>query len=200
MAILSNGHLLSDPERPRHETTRLRDGPFLGMEVGITHPPESAPVETKLALGLWKNAADFKDFNAIQRKSVNGAYLIGEKPLYKRNDATRGLAGFFQVGVAQGDRTRIAHYLGTGLTYQGPFASRADDIVGLGVARASNGTEFLAANPGLLRAETTLELTYKAKFAGDLTLRPDLQYVINPGTDPALDNALLVYFRLQKTF
>ena len=202
LALVTDGYFLTDPELPRHHhlIPSLQDGLFMGMEVGMIHPQESSPAHSKLALGVWHNTADFNDFNDIPRKNVSGIYFIAEKTLFKGQNPSQGLAGFIQFGTTQGDRNQIANYLGTGLTYQGLFERRSDDILGLGLARATNSHQYLAANPGLLHSETTLELTYQANLSHNFMLQPDLQYVINPGTDPTLHNALVVYFRVQKIF
>ena len=44
--------------------------------------------------------------------------------------------------------------------------------------------------------ETTLEATYRWVLTDWLSLQPDLQYVVHPGGDPALGNALVVGLRL----
>ena len=48
--------------------------------------------------------------------------------------------------------------------------------------------------------ETNLELTYRAPVTDWLTLQPDIQYVINPGVDPELDNALVFLLRFELTW
>ena len=44
--------------------------------------------------------------------------------------------------------------------------------------------------------ETVIELTYERAIDDRLTVQPDVQYVINPGWDRALDNALVAGVRL----
>jgi porin len=47
------------------------------------------------------------------------------------------------------------------------------------------------------RRETVFELTYRTRLAPWLALQPDAQYIIDPGTDPALGNALAVGLRFE---
>jgi porin len=52
------------------------------------------------------------------------------------------------------------------------------------------------------RAETAIELSYARKLLPGLIVQPDLQYVINPGWEPARRDALVagVRFRLSWPF
>ena len=45
------------------------------------------------------------------------------------------------------------------------------------------------------RTETNIELTWRARVNDWLTLQPDVQYVMNPGTNPAVRNAWVVGLR-----
>jgi porin len=65
------------------------------------------------------------------------------------------------------------------------------------MAHARNGDHFMCLDPTAERAETALELTYLVAPAPWLSVQPDLQYVIDPGTDGALDDALVLGLRVQ---
>lgn len=54
-------------------------------------------------------------------------------------------------------------------------------------------------NPSL-RTETVFELTYIPWISDQLSLQPDVQYIVHPNTDPALENALNLLLRLEITF
>ncbi len=74
----------------------------------------------------------------------------------------------------------------------------------MALAHAVNGApwrqaEARAGRP-VQRVETTLELTYLATLSARLALQSDLQYVIDPGTDPTLANATVTGIRLMVTF
>ena len=73
---------------------------------------------------------------------------------------------------------------------------------GLAVARAQLGrTARRAAAPARLdKHETIIELTYARAVTDWLTVQPDVQYIINPGWDPALGNALVGGVRLNFAF
>ena len=90
------------------------------------------------------------------------------------------------------------------MVYTGAFKGRDEGKLGLGVTGAHNGSQFKAAslNSGtpVDIAETTFELTYSDKITQWLSVQPDIQYIINPGTDKALDNALVLGTRFTINF
>ena len=58
----------------------------------------------------------------------------------------------------------------------------------------NKGTITVADNT--LNSETTLELSYEFVFSNPLTLKPNIQYVINPGSDVNIPNALMALVRM----
>jgi porin len=53
------------------------------------------------------------------------------------------------------------------------------------------------AGDNLDRAETAFELTYSHKVGDRLSIHPDIQYVLNPGRNRSLRNALVVGLKLE---
>lgn len=49
-------------------------------------------------------------------------------------------------------------------------------------------------------AETAIELTYSDTLTRRISVQPDIQYIVNPGTDPALDDAVIIGGRLTIVF
>jgi len=47
------------------------------------------------------------------------------------------------------------------------------------------------------RSEIIVEFTYLAQFGSHLAVQPDLQFVINPNTDPKIKNAVAVILRFE---
>ena len=72
-------------------------------------------------------------------------------------------------------------------------------MLGFAVAHARHSEAFRRVQPGSARAETTLELTYHAEVLPGLRVQPDVQYVIHPGSTPALENTLVFTLRVQIT-
>ena len=101
--------------------------------------------------------------------------------------------------MASDEVNRLGLALGGGLTWEGPLESRPEDVVGLGVVHARNGSPFLRARESakqpMERAETVLELSYLFQAGEGISLQPDLQWVRNPGTDPGVTDALVLGIR-----
>ena len=113
------------------------------------------------------------------------------------------LAGFVRIGFADANVHQVARYFGAGVTWSGPLFAGADreEQLGLAVGAIANGGSFRSAQSALgsrfERNETAIELTYRVQCLPWLALQPDVQYIINPGTDPALNNALVVGLRFE---
>jgi porin len=161
------------------------------------------PYRDKLAIGAWHYTADFADLSALDasgapviRSGSTGYYLIADKTLYAVPGADgKSVSAFAQAALGDGRIARFDAYFGFGLAARGFTPGRPEDEMGLGVAMARNGSHYLRAQSALgepnTRAETAIELSYLAPIADWLAIEPDLQYVVNPDTDPALGNALV---------
>jgi porin len=114
-----------------------------------------------------------------------GAYGLAERDLAAGSG--RHVRGFLQLGAAPSQQSRVPAFLGAGVMVTAPFASRPEDTVTLGLARA------------WLRhacAETSYELTYVAQLARHLELQPDLQLVTHPSGVRSVPDALVATLRL----
>jgi porin len=180
-----------------------KDGWLVMGETGYT--PEGG----KIAAGGWYYTSKFDHLTAINassnplKKRSQGAYIIGEKQLYA-DGKDKGLAGFARFGVANGAVNQFNYAWSAGLVYTGAFAGRDEGKLGLGITGAHNGSGYkaaaLTAGTPADSAETTLELTYSDKITPWLWVQPDIQYIINPGTDKTLDNALVIASRFTINF
>jgi porin len=197
-----------DPAHPDRTTVRLSidEGALFLTEISRT-----APRLQKLALGVWQYTAEFDDLRAdadgmpIDRRTNRGVYVLGDAalipaPQSAQGDAAPRLSAFVRLGVANGDLNRFDRYLGAGLVLRGLFG---EDELGIAIAQAYNGDAYrsLLAQVGMPtdEVETNIELTWRIPVAEWLALQPDIQYIINPGTDPQLRDALVVGLRFELT-
>ena len=103
----------------------------------------------------------------------------------------RGLSVFFNATYADTRTSTQDNQLAVGLLYKGPFASRAADELGFAIGRthvnsriADVEVEQDVANPGLVGvqgSEYVGELFYSLQAMRWLELRPNVQYVVQPG-------------------
>lgn len=178
------------------------DGLLMVAEAGLILPgslEDDERPDTKLAFGHWRYSGEFADVldDTVQRKGNQGSYVLGEYAVSREaGDPRQGLSIFVRFGVANDAINPIARYQSLGMVYTGLLAGRDGDQLGLAIARAENGNKYRAAS-GLEASETNVELSYRAPVLPWLVVQPDIQYVVNPGTNPARDNALVVGMRVE---
>lgn len=172
-----------------------------------------APYDDKLAVGAWRYTGRYPDLSVtdaagdpLMRRGSSGIYALGEKLLIG-GDAGSGprLSAFVQAGLADARTNRFASYAGAGIVGSGWGGMKDADQFGLSVAHARNGSHYLNAQdllalPSPYRAETTIELSYLTQVSKHLTVQPDLQYVVHPGTSPSLANAWVFQLRFELAF
>lgn len=159
--------------------------------------------DAKIALGAWGYTTRFPSVgpaDASRKGHSYGAYLLGEARVVPQGEGERGVWTFGRVGFASARVNQVGAFVGGGVSWRGPWRSRPDDEVGIGVAAARNGAPYLAgqraAGTPSDRWEVALEATYGLQARGWLTVQPDLQYVVHPGMKPARGNAVLLGLRL----
>lgn len=191
-----------DPAHPKRTAITLsgRDGALLVGEVNYLGGG------TKAAIGMWAYTARFREVPAPDpspgRHGNMGAYVFAEHRFTgSRSDDAQGLAGWLRFGIANARFNRIGSYLGGGLVYAGITPDRATDQVGLSVAAANFGARYrrnrVLAGAGSDKREIVVEAAYSAMIAPWLSLEPDVQYVIDPGGDMRLDNAVVMGMRIK---
>jgi porin len=168
----------------------------------------SVPFRARVAAGAWTYTGTFDDLAAVDgsgdtlpRTGSRGLYALTEGQVFQEpGDPAQGLALYARTGVASERVNRFGAYAGAGAVYTGPFAGRDEDQVGLGVAAAFNGASYKRARrrsgEAVDGAEVNLELTYLAPVVPWLALQGDVQYVVDPDTDPDLANAVVIAVRL----
>ena len=184
-----------DPNDPYGTNVEFNDGDGV-LTIGEVGMTGGAGRHFKLAFGGW-HQTEFDNMISCLRSDNHGFYTVGEVDLWRLEDG-RGLGVFGQLGFAEEDRNQTDLYAGGGFNWTGPCACRAADVFGVAVAHARNGDDFLNANAGAFTdGETLLEVTYAVAVTPWLLVQPDLQYFFDPGTDPALDDALVIGARFQ---
>ena len=196
-----------DPANPKG--TRIRfdrsDGALIVGEADYLPGGESP--KGKIGVGVWGYTKKFDDLaevdssgNPIKRRS-EGLYVLAERRIYQEpGHDDRGLTAFARFGMATGDVNRFDYAWSAGAVYTGLFPGQDQGRLGLGVEGAHNSGIYRKAAGPSDASETALELTYSDNLLPWLAVQPDVQYIINPGTDPALDNAVTVGLRFTAKF
>jgi porin len=152
------------------------------------------------------------------RSSKHGAWIIGQQQLTTHHgDASRGLSVFASLTVHDKATSGIESFQNIGAVYKGPFDARPKDDIGLGVARlkvnddVTKRQRLLNDSTGITdyddplyvpvqHSEYNIELNYGVHVTDWLTVRPNVQYVRNPGGVYEVDNAWVAGLKLQASF
>lgn len=150
----------------------------------------------KLQLGAWTDTGTFQRLadNAPEPRA-SGSYLVASAKLWQPAPASaRGLGMFLQFGSAPESVAAVRRHYGAGLVWTGPFASRPQDEIGLGISYAA-----LSPQGGFAYGfEKEAEIYYQFSLLDGLTLQPDLEFWQHPnGSGP---DATLFLLRAQYTF
>ena len=88
-------------------------------------------------------------------------------------------------------------YWGGGFVYHGIFLNRENDAGGIAIAH-SRFSDYYQSQFSMdkLQSETALEISYEFVFSNPLVLKPNVQYIINPGTNTSIPNALMALVRM----
>ncbi|CAN5123470.1 carbohydrate porin [soil metagenome] len=179
-----------DPDDATRTTIRLGEGALGVLEL------DARPLDAlRIAAGAWRYSRRAAHLDpTAARVRDDGAYILAE-------GAVGNLQVFGRFGIAQARSNPVDRYIGAGFVYTGLIPGRPRDQLGLAYARASAGQPFrnlqqMAGEPAE-EHETVWELTYAFEVAPWLVLQPDLQYVVNPSWNPALDDALVIGLRFQ---
>ncbi len=155
----------------------------------------------RLAIGGWWHTGTFTRFDGATDEETGGFYLVLDQTLWQADpdnpESTQSVGVFFQYGYADEDVSMIEHHAGAGLAWNGPIDGRDDDVFGLGVSSV-----WFSDEPGAGFTDDTeiaCELFYKAQLLPWLSIKPDLQYITNPG-GVGLDDATVATLRVDVIF
>lgn len=200
-----------DPNKPHgtHIDLRSRDGLLLISEAGCTpKAPEGVDAAVnKFAIGGWmytKRMDDLVDVdesgNPVKKRQA-GAYVLSSYQFYTDKKTGHDLGAFFRAGIADGDTAQVDWDYEAGLVGHGWIPTRPDGEIGLGISQSHNADKYLQSKGGAAdRNEYGFELYYRDKIVSGISVQPDLQYIINPGTDKTTKDATVVGVRLDINF
>lgn len=120
-------------------------------------------------------------------------WLAVEQQLTSTGNDRQGLHSFANFTWHDRDTNKVDNSQQLGLKYIGLMDSQPNDILGLAVNRVHVNDRFADSRPVYdASAEYNIELNYSYNATKWLMLRPNLQYVINPGSSNQVDNALVL--------
>lgn len=115
-----------------------------------------------------------------------GIYGIVDQKLWHNEEIEQSFGIFVQGAASPKSINDHSLYLGGGAVYQG--LGGAQNVLGIAIAHAKFNTGSLN--------ETAIELSYKAQLFSNVSIQPDVQYIIKPyGVDSNTPNALVGILR-----
>jgi porin len=189
-------------ENGPHSLFHAPDNTYLIAEAGVTWQVTPSKLSGRLKLGAWYETDDVPTFSGGTRDGAWGPYLTLDQKLIRFNPADdnddRGLGFFLLLNHTDAsDAFPATDQLAAGFSVRGPLPTRDADTLGLGVTYADLTDDHAA---GLSHgSETAIETFYKVQLTPYLTIKPDLQYILDPAfTDSS--NALVAALRVELTF
>ncbi|PJI31840.1 carbohydrate porin [Acinetobacter pseudolwoffii] len=120
-------------------------------------------------------------------------WLAIEQQLTSTGQGRQGLHSFANFTWHDRVTNKVDHSQQLGVKYISLLDSQPNDILGLAVNRVHVNNRFADSRPAFnADAEYNIELNYSYNATKWLMLRPNLQYVVNPGATNNVDNALLL--------
>ncbi|MCA9411608.1 MAG: carbohydrate porin [Candidatus Omnitrophica bacterium] len=178
-----SGVYQGDPDGGRSIGSTLRnlENPMYMIEPALSY--DLCGLEGVLRLGLWKNETPGTRFDGGSYDDREGWYLTWDQWLYRENPSDvgcgQGIGMFAQYGHSNEQEMEAHEYWGLGVVGTGLCPTRDNDSLGVWVGHVD-----LSDAPGAgfeADGETALEVFYKAQINDRLSIKPDLQYIVNPG-------------------
>ena len=138
---------------------------------------------------------DSNKFTSLSNPSASesGSYSIYglyQQMIYRDGDARsrKGLTVWGEAAIAAKSSVNpMPYFIGGGLSYQGAFPRRDQDVASAGVVHG-----IFSRHIPRTTAETVLEANYQIILKRWLAITPDLQYIIKPSGNGAIGNALVI--------
>jgi porin len=177
-------------------------------------------------VGGWYNTASASD--VVENTAGQPLALVGGQPLVRHGQyggyisfqqrltapagvaSQRGLSVFLNGTYADRRTSAVDSQIALGMLYTGPFAARASDELGFAVGETHlnprvadvESLQSIAGQPpvNVQGTEYVAEAFYAVKFGSLLELRPNMQYVVQPGGISHNANDLIAGVRASVNF
>ena len=164
-------------------------GPLLIIEPVLHYTLDNKPGH--LRLGYWYHGDQFDHLNEGGTDDhTDGWYVTWDQSL--SHEEGEGFGVFGQLGFSDSAVSEAESYAGAGVQYTNKVLYNDDDILGLGIFSVQFSDDANLEDDN----ETTVELFYKLHPRPWLSIKPDLQYIHNPGGSGSND-ALAVGMRFE---
>ncbi len=177
---------------------------FLIGEVGITWELTGG-LPGRLGVGVWHHTGRIDEFDGGDRHGTTGFFLVFDQLIWKKERGNekdgRGIGLFFQYGYSDKEVSEVVHHVGVGIQWVGMIEGRNEDVSGVMVSYARLSEEFRDDDDmGFVSDhETAVEVFYKIQLGENLSIKPDIQYIVNPGGS-GVGDAVVGTLRIEISF
>jgi porin len=192
----------------------FRGPPFVIGEVGFrrNYGKDAEGLAGNAKFGAWFNGGSADVFGSGQAQETEhgryGFYVLGDQVLARwGGPAEKRHVGVFASFVCAPDErvNQLPYFFDAGLVAYGFLPSRPRDFAGLAIVYGSYSSDLRRAQElqavtdpsiSVQKYEMTLELNYGWTVRPGLLVQPSLQYIVNPGGDKSISNALALGINL----
>jgi porin len=158
----------------------------------------------RLGVGGWGHTGTFDRFDGGTDHGTAGWYVVLDQVLTREqpeveNDE-QGLAMFAQLAGSDDDVAEADWHVGCGCRYVGLLPTRDDDITGVMASYVHFSDPARAAGVFDEDYELAIEAFHRVQVTPWIALKPDLQYIVNPGGDADVNDAVVGTLRIEVVF
>ena len=169
--------------------------PFVITELDVWKPYYG--LDGNYRFYAWVNKSDHADLEDPGKDGLSN-YGIG---LSIDQEISTDAALFARYGVQNKDVSRFDQSFSLGGQVIGNAWKRGNDRIGIAYGASHVSSKYKKANPGIEgRYEHHFELYYKYWANENLSISPDIQYIVNPAGDAGQNDVLVYGVRMQLTF
>ncbi len=171
--------------------------PFWIGEIGATIPICDGLGDLRVAAGAYYDTGRHDRFDGGTQDKANGFYFLAENQVWRENpddkEDAQGVSVFGQFGISDDKVSEVKQHIGLGVSAVGLLPARDADVTGLywTLAQTSRAT-----GSAFDADESVIEFFYKFEVTPAVSLKPDVQWISNPGGVKSADDALVLTLRL----
>lgn len=177
------------------------DAYFLAAEIGYTWTGGQGWGAGRCVLGAFHHTATFTTFGGATENGTSGLWGSLEQRVWREHpgdaEDDQGLGTFFSFGFADDAVAVCGQAFAFGFEWRGAVPTRDHDVLGLCVCHADLSDDPGAGTPG---DETAIELLYKVALTPAVSLKPEVQYILDAGGLAGADDVLVGLLRLEVLF
>lgn len=157
------------------------------------------------------SSAGFTGARFVTNNGRWGAYAMADQMIHRpQRNADRGVRIGGPAGIGDRQTSQYAYFFAGGGLYQGTFRGRNSDFVSFSVAYVRTNPRPTAfqkdrnimapGSVGIQTYESIAEIDYNLQVAPWVSVRPNLQYIINPGGTGKIPNGFVIGLYTGVTF